>query len=90
MSKIKTSDRKTDIRVLASIECNRMRREGFIIPKLHIREIDIREGMTRKELRKVIAKDTTFYTVDGYEVPGEIALSIMESSVGKRDVRETE
>lgn len=64
------------------LECNRMRKEGFDIPKGYVKQfpdVDKLEGFTRKELRYYIARGTMFY-MDFRAVPGWYAVQLIDGT----------
>ena len=83
MSKIKTSERTTDIVTLARIECSRMRKEGFKIPTDHWKYIELDPVMDRKDIRFALAEGQEYY-FHGALLTGEQALAIMSNTHSKR------
>lgn len=82
-----SKERKTSIEQRAQVEQARMKIEGFDIPRGHWREIPLTEGLTRYELRKLLACGSVYVTPEGVEIDGPIAVQIMEGSIRKIERR---
>lgn len=82
-----SQERKTSIEVLAKVECSRMRNEGFDIPRGHWREVELREDLTRNELRKLLAHDILYKSPSGHVLDGEVAVEVMEATIRKLERR---
>lgn len=81
-------ERKTGIETLAKVECARMRIEGFDIPRGHWRDVELSDDMTRKELRKALARDTIYTSPSGMEIDGLVAVEVMEGTIRKIERRQ--
>lgn len=79
----KYENRISSILTLAQVEASRMRTEGFDIPRNHQKNIELREDMTRYELRKALARGNMYVSHSGTEVDGVVAVEIMEGSIRK-------
>lgn len=82
-----SQERKTSIEQRAQVEQARMKIEGFVIPRGHWREIPLTEGLTRYELRKLLARDNVYVSRSGVEIDGVVAVEIMEGSIRKLERR---
>lgn len=80
-------ERKTSIEQRAQVEQARMKIEGFKIPRGHWREVPLTEGLTRYELRKLLARGNMYVSHSGTEVDGVVAVEIMEGSIRKMERR---
>ena len=80
----KYENRTSSILALAQVEASRMRTEGFDIPSNHQKNIELREDMTRYELRKALARGNMYITPSGESVDGPVAVDIMEGSYMKK------
>ncbi len=79
----KYENRTSSILALAQVEASRMRTEGFDIPRNHQKNIELREDMTRYELRKALARGNMYITHSGESIDGPVAVDIMESTYSK-------
>ena len=52
--------RKCDARTLAIVECNRLRNEGYKIPRAIWHKIALYDTIKRPELRKIILKEAGY------------------------------
>ena len=86
----KYENRTSSILALAQVEASRMRTEGFDIPRNHQKNVELREDMTRYELRKALARGIMFITPSGEKVNGPVAVDIMEGSYMKKRRRKNE
>lgn len=84
-----SQERKTSIEQRAQVEQARMKIEGFIIPRGHWREVPLTEGLTRYELRKLLARGNVYVSRSGAEVDGVVAVEIMEGSIRKLERRKS-
>ena len=83
-----SQERKTGIETLAKVECARMRIEGFDIPRGHWRDVELSEEMSRQDLRRKLAYGTLYTSPSGMEIPGEIAVEVMEGTIRKLERRQ--
>ena len=86
----KYEKRTSSILALAQVEASRMRTEGFDIPRNHQKNVELREEMTRYELRKALARGNMYITPSGDKVDGPVAVDIMEGSYMKKRRRKNE